>query len=363
MTTVARGMTAVRKVRPLPLTTRPTVSIVVPCYNYRDFLPEAVSSALNQPGVDLEVIVADNGSTDDSLDVARRLAAADPRIRIHTRPDNINYIENFNDGLDLATGKYAQILNADDMLTPGSVTRAVAVMENRPDVVFTYGGCPTFDGAVPKLRTETRSWSIHDGMTWARSLYRSGKNIIRQPEVLMRTSVLRDSGGFNADYPVATDLLLWLRAAARGNVARINGPDQALFRIHGSNMHLRFAAEGWLTDLRGRQAVYDVLTELDPFIPIDDDDVLASRRALAAKAVQYACAAMDSRDPDQRRLGGEYARYAYEIWPGVVETTPWRGVELRTIGGVPRWWSVVSERKRKLRSRVGGAVNSQLRRW
>jgi glycosyltransferase involved in cell wall biosynthesis len=339
------------------------VSIVVPCYNYRDFLPDAVASALDQPGVDIEVIIADNGSTDDSLEVARRLAAADPRIRVHTRPDNINYIENFNDGLDLATGDYAQILNADDMLTPGSVTRAVAVMENHRNVVFTYGACPAFEGAVPKLRTAVRSWSIYDGVDWARSLYRSGQNIIRQPEVLMRTSILRESGGFNPDHPVATDLLLWLRAAVRGDVARINGPDQALFRIHGNNMHLRFAAEGWLTDLKGRQAVYDVLTELDPLIPIDADDVLASRRALAGMSARYSCAAYDSRDGAQRRLGGEYARYAYEIWPGIVETATWRGVELRTIGSIPRWWAIVADSRRRIRSRFGGAVNRRLRRW
>jgi glycosyltransferase involved in cell wall biosynthesis len=360
---MAQAKAVPRRLKPQPLKTRPTVSIVVPCYNYRDFLWDAVSSALNQPGVDLEVIIADNGSTDDSLDVARRLAADDPRIRIHTQPENINYLENFNVGLDLATGKYAQVLNADDMLTPGSLTRAVTVMENRPDVVFTYGGCPTFNGTMPKLRSGVRSWSIYDGTEWTRALYRSGKNMIRQPEVLMRTSTLRESGGFNADFPVAPDLLLWLRAAVRGNVARINGPDQALYRIHGSNMHLRFASDGWLPDLKGRQAVYDVLTELDPFISINTDDVLASRRALASRATRYARAALDSQDFTQQRLGDAYARYAREVWPEIVETPSWHRLELRTAGSVPRWWTIVSDRKRKLCTRVGGTVNGHLRRW
>jgi glycosyltransferase involved in cell wall biosynthesis len=352
-----------RQVRPQPLSTRPTVSIVVPCYNYRDFLPEAVSSALNQPGVDLEVIVADNASTDDSLDVARRLAAEDPRIRIHTQSKNINYIDNFNDGLEMAIGKYAQILSADDMLTPGSVTRAVTVMENRPDVVFTYGGCPTFDGSIPKLRSAVRSWSIYDGTDWTRALYRSGKNIIRQPEVLMRTAALRDSGGFNPDLPVAPDLLLWLRAAARGNVARINGADQALFRIHGSNMHMRFASEGWLPDLRGRQAVYDILPQLDPFAPVTPDDVAASHRALANRAAKYARAALVSRDVAQRRLGDGYVRYAEEVWPPIVHTWSWKSLVSRCDGAAPSWWAPLDEGRRNLRSTVGGAVNRHLRRW
>lgn len=356
-------MAPVQRVRPQPLTTRPKVSIVVPCYNYRDFLPDAVMSALDQPEVDLEVIIADNGSTDDSLDVARRLADTDPRIRIHTQPENINYLENFNAGLDLATGDYTQILNADDMLTPGSITRAVTVMENHRDVVFTYGDCPTFNDKPPKLRSSVRSWSIYSGPSWSRVMYRSGKNIIRQPEVLMRTAVLRESGGFNAAFPVAPDLLLWLRAATRGNVARIDGADQALYRIHGSNMHLRLATQGWLPHLKGRQAVYDVLPELEPSVPVSRDDRVASRRALAAFATRYARAELDSRDAAKRQLGVEYARYAKEVWPPIVGSRSWDGLEARCRAEVGPWWAPLAEGKRKLRTTVGGAVNRHVRRW
>lgn len=356
-------MAPAQKVWPQPLTTRPTVSIVVPCYNYRDFLPDAVSSAQNQPGVDLEVIIADNGSTDDSLDVARRLADGDPRIRIHTQPENINYLENFNAGLDLATGDYTQILNADDMLTPGSITRAVTVMENHPDVVFTYGDCPTFSDKPPKLRSSVQSWSIYPGPSWSRVLYRSGKNIIRQPEVLMRTATLRESGGFNVGFPVAPDLLLWLRAASRGNVARIDGADQALYRIHGSNMHLRLATQGWLPHLKGRQAVYDVLLELEPSITVSKDDRVASRRALASFATRYARTELQSRDSAKRQLGVEYARYAKEVWPPIVQTRSWDGLEARCSASDGPWWAPLADGKRKLRSTVGGVVNRHMRRW
>ena len=111
-------------VDPIPLRTRPRASVIVPCYNYGRFLPDAVAGALDQPGVDIEVIIADNGSTDDSLAVAERLAAADSRIRIHRRPHNIDYLENFNAGLALATGAYVQVLCADDLLAPGAISRA-----------------------------------------------------------------------------------------------------------------------------------------------------------------------------------------------------------------------------------------------
>ncbi len=68
--------------RPRPLSTRPTVSVVVPCYRYGHFLPAAVASVLDQDGVDVDVIVVDDASTDGSADVARGLAAADGRVRV-----------------------------------------------------------------------------------------------------------------------------------------------------------------------------------------------------------------------------------------------------------------------------------------
>jgi len=353
----------VEKVKPLPLTTRPKVSIVVPCYNYERYLAAAVTSALCQPKVEIEVIVADNGSTDNSLEVAEKLAATDDRIRIHTQVRNVDYIRNFNDGLEMATGQYAQILNADDMLTPGSITRAVALMENRPDVGFTYGSCPTFNENPPKLRTALRSWSIWDGHEWARRRYRSGSNVIRHPEALMRSSTLRAAGGYNANYPVAPDMLLWLQAAVRGNVGRVNGPDQGLFRVHGANMHLDLATEGWLTDLKGRQAVFEGLVELNLLTPVGSDDVAASRRALALRAARYASSAFDSRDSGQRKHGLAYAEFARDIWPAIEDTRRWHGVTLRKEGALPRWRSDISRVQRNLRSNVGGALNRHLRRW
>ena len=68
--------------RPVPLRHPVGVSVVVPCYNYGHFLPEAVASALAQEGVDVEVIVVDDASTDGSAAVAWRLASEDPRISV-----------------------------------------------------------------------------------------------------------------------------------------------------------------------------------------------------------------------------------------------------------------------------------------
>src|SRR5829696_4653329 len=92
--------------RPRPLSTRPRVSVVVPCYRYGQFLPGAVASALDQDGVDVEVIVVDDASGDGSADVARGLASRDSRVRVRAHATNAGHIATYNEGLALATGDY-----------------------------------------------------------------------------------------------------------------------------------------------------------------------------------------------------------------------------------------------------------------
>ncbi len=108
--------------------TRPTVSVVIPCYNYGRYLPECVASVTAQPGVELEIIIVDDASTDGSQDVARALAAADPRIRLLLHAENARHIITYNDGLALATGDYVVLLSADDLLAPGSLARSTSLM-------------------------------------------------------------------------------------------------------------------------------------------------------------------------------------------------------------------------------------------
>lgn len=330
------------KVKPARLQTRPKVSIVVTCYNYGDYLEDAVTSALDQSGVDLEVVVADNGSTDQSLEIAQKMASADSRVQIHTQPENIHPLVNFNQGLAMTTGDYVQVLCADDVLTTDSITRAVTVMEARPDVVFTYGNCPPFEGHPPQFRpAAVTSWTVWDGKEWVRSRYRAGINPFFHPEVLMRSTTMREVGGYNPDFRLTADMLLWLQAAACGNVARINGPDQAFYRKHGTNLHKQINGTGWMRDFESRQAVFEALPELSPSAGVRSEDIDAARRALALDAAKYAIMALSDPDPDTRRLGVDYADYAATTWPAITQTLRWRTIKSaieRDSRLGPRFW-------------------------
>ncbi|WP_122816523.1 glycosyltransferase family 2 protein [Nocardioides pantholopis] len=329
--------------RPRPLRTRPTVSVVVPCYRYGHYLPAAVASALDQPGVDVEVIVVDDASPDDSAAVAHALAAADPRVRVLVHEENRGHIRTYNDGLALARGEYVALLSADDLLTPGSLTRAVALMEAHPEVGLTYGYPETFRDEPPAAAPAREHWTVWDGEEWLARVCGRGRNIIVNPEALMRTSVLRRIGGYDPAHPHAADMQLWMRAAAIAKVGRVNGPAQACYRDHGANMHhTQFA--GAFLDLRESRRVFEQFFEelaAQPAQPAQPGLAPArvtalrerARSALAREALYLAANAHRlgaSADPSPVDL----AAFAVTCWPPVVGTRSWQVNERRARRGL-----------------------------
>ncbi|GAB2760464.1 glycosyltransferase [Sinomonas soli] len=222
-----------------PLKGRPLVSVVVPCYNYGRYLPDAVGSVLDQPDVDVEVIIVDDASTDDSADVAEELAG-DPRVTLIKHEANLGHIATYNDGLSRVTGDLVVLLSADDLLVPGSLARAAALFEAYPEVGLVYGGVAEF-ADVPQQGAQDScsksSWTVWRGHEWLRIACLRGRNFILSPEVVVRSSALRMVGLYNAKLPHSGDLEYWLRVSEWWHIGRINGAQQALYRIHPQSMH------------------------------------------------------------------------------------------------------------------------------
>src|SRR4051794_4607901 len=116
------------------------VDVVIPCYNYGRFLRDCVASVLGQAGVDVRVLVIDDCSKDDTPAVGAVLAAADARVEFRRHAVNRGHIATYNEGLlEWAAGDYALLLSADDLLIPGALARAAALMDAHPEVGMTYG--------------------------------------------------------------------------------------------------------------------------------------------------------------------------------------------------------------------------------
>jgi glycosyltransferase involved in cell wall biosynthesis len=342
------------------------VAVVIPCYNYGHFLPTCVGSVTDQPDVEVDVMIVDDASPDGSVEVAHRLAAADRRVRVLAQPVNQGHIATYNRGLAEVDSDHVLLLSADDLLAPGALARAAALFDEFPEVGLVHGFAPTFrSDPPPPARTVTRSWSVWGGPEWLDIVCRRGSNPIYTAEAIMRTSTMRELKGYDPELPHAADFLLWLRAAAIGSVGRVNGVDQAYYRIHGANMHVQQFG-GALRDLTERHRAFEiVLTEYGQQL-----DVVRLRRtadaAVAREALVMACQWYESpegRPPDDDgdlNIAGQLAAFAERISPDVPSTPYYRAY----LGHVARARSGRTSRPGPLRTLgARGVASLRWRRW
>lgn len=315
---------------------RPAVTVVVTAYNYGRYLRECAESVLTQRDVDARLVIADDCSTDDTPLLTANLAAADPRVTVIRNDPNRGQLPSVNSALEDVQTEYVVKLDADDLLAPGALARATALLEARSDLSFVYGRPHHFSGAVPALSdTGTRSWTIWSGGDWLAARCKSGSNVISQPEVVMRTSLLRAAGWFRTDLEHTFDMHMWLTLATMGNVGRINGPAQGLYRVHSASMQRTIHA-GIMVDLEGRRDAIEAALTTDRLTPPDADRLRAvALRSLAIAALDRACRAYD-RANAEFDLVDQLARFATETYPEARNLREWRGLGRRRSVGRDR---------------------------
>lgn len=315
---------------------RPSVTVVVTSYNYARFLPDCTGSVLAQLDVDVELLVIDDCSSDDTPRVSDALVASDPRVSVIRHDANRGHIPSVNEGFDRVETEYVVKLDADDLLAPGALARATALLEAHPNVGFVYGRPQHFSGAVPKaIERSTRSWTIWTGQDWVARRCRRGWNVISQPEVVMRTSVMREAGPVAGELPHTSDLHMWIKLASLGDVGRINGPVQGYYREHELSMQRTIHA-ALLLDYRGRRDAFAAAfaahaSELRGVGELDR----TARRGIAAAALDRACRAYDRGKTDSVSVE-DLVTFAVETCPAAQELPEWAALERRRAVGADR---------------------------
>ncbi|MEI7592767.1 MAG: glycosyltransferase family A protein [Actinomycetes bacterium] len=352
-----------RHLRPVPLASRPTVSVLVPCYNYGHFLPDAVGSVLDQHGVDVDVLIIDDASADGSAEIAVRLAEQDSRVKVICHQKNQGHIATYNEGLFALQGDYSVLLDADDMLTPGSLARSTALMEHNQSVGMVYGFPLSFAGEPPMPVTKVRNWTVWQGDEWIQRVCRRGTFCVMTPEVVMRTSLQRDIGGYDPELPVTGDNEMWLRAAGSAEIGRVNGASQAWYRVHDENMHLT-TYSGLMVDITERHKAF-ASSLMGPKCALDNGEMLyrTACRAMAIEALAHADRFIhDSGDVDQAE---QFVSFARAIYPDASGLRQWNRVSKslaataanrrpRRIASLRAGWSEVTNRVRWRRWRWSG---------
>jgi peptidoglycan/LPS O-acetylase OafA/YrhL len=324
-----RGPTA----RPPEPRRRPSVSVVIPCYNYGRYLDTCVRSVLDQDGVDVRVLIIDDASSDDSALVAARLAAEDERVEVRAHSANHGHIATYNEGLlEWADGDYSVLISADDLLTPGSLARATDVLEANPGVGFVYGRAAYWrdDEPLPAARVQPKGTTVWRGLEWLQIVCGLAHTPVTSPEVVVRTALQKQIGGYLHELPHTGDAEMWMRFAAHSDVAYVKGADQAYYRMHATNMTTERVP---IVDLRQRKAAYDALfAARGDRIP--DADRLAGRvhRAMAKEALWRACRAYERRRMDTTPID-ELTAFARSAYPRVHRLPEYWGLRWRQMVG------------------------------
>jgi glycosyltransferase involved in cell wall biosynthesis len=180
-------------------------SVITVTFNSREYLEETITSVLAQDYGDLEYILIDGGSTDGTLDIIRRYAATDGRVRWISEPDN-GISDAFNKGIRLAQGEIVGIINSDDTFAPGAFSSVAAAFVADPDCDVVHGDMVRFQGATPLFRLKP---APVDQRIWY-------DMPVNHPATFVRRLAYDKVGLFDTQLRVAMDYELMLRLYRAG---------------------------------------------------------------------------------------------------------------------------------------------------
>lgn len=199
---------------------RPLVSIVMPTRNHGHFIRESIDSVLSQSYDNVELLVMDGASTDDTVEI---LKSYGDRIRWISEPDK-GQTDAINKGMEQLSGEILAYLNSDDILLPGALETAVAYFNDHPECDMVYGNADYIDvdGAITGVyNTANYSFErlMHDCC-------------VCQPAAFWRRRIAQRIGPFDTSMQTAMDYEYWLRMATSGAIIYHIDDKLAQSRLH-----------------------------------------------------------------------------------------------------------------------------------
>ncbi len=219
-------------------TTKGLVSIVVPVYNHEQYVLQCIESILAQDYPAVELIVINDGSTDNSDSIINSYLEAHPGAFHYVCKTNEGLVKTLNHGLAMANGEFFCELASDDLLMPGSISRRVAYLRSHPEVDAVFADNILLKDNAP---TGDRFYGGYKSGTGFSSSRHTIKDLLTKkaryhiPTGMFRTAHFRDFGGFGPDFHFFEDISIRYLYPL---VARIEFMDEPVmyYRIHDANV-------------------------------------------------------------------------------------------------------------------------------
>ena len=212
------------------------MSIGIPAYNNADYIGETIESILAQSYENLELVIVDDNSTDNTYEVISAYEEKDRRVRVYKNETNLGMSGNWNRCLELTRGEYLKLVCADDLLSKDMVAREIAVLEEHPEVVMVSS-----DTRLVDLNGNYRGWYKRykkRGLVDGREVIRKGffsQDLFGAPQAnTFRRTAFEQIGGFSSEFHYIVDYDFFVNVAKLGKIYIIHEPLN-YFRVRGDS--------------------------------------------------------------------------------------------------------------------------------
>ncbi len=227
----------------------PLVSVCIPAYNAASTIERTIASVVAQGVSDVEIVVSDNASVDDTVAIAER--SGHPFVRVIRQPRNLGMVRNYEAVLAASRGTYVKLLCADDTLYPGGLAREVAALSAAPASVVVAVARRDVSvagrGRLPRAPILRRGDRLETGPALQRRIITTGRNLLGEGQaVLVRGDVMRSAAARGLGDPYVVDLSLWFHVLTAGDAIHLPS-------VHGSFSVSRTSQSWHLRRVQTRQ--------------------------------------------------------------------------------------------------------------
>jgi glycosyltransferase involved in cell wall biosynthesis len=213
----------------------PSVSVIIPTHNRASMVKEAIQSVLSQTYKDFELIVVDDGSTDNTHELVTSLS--DKVVYVY-QPNNGRSSAR-NHGIRLARGKYIAFLDSDDLFLPTKLQKQVSLMEKNNDYLLSHTSYQHINAEgdyIGEVKSGTFSGNVYPKII--------RRCVIATPTVMVRSEALSEDTSFNETISIGEDAILWIQLARKSKILGINEP---LTKVRISGISAAFDLQAQIT--------------------------------------------------------------------------------------------------------------------
>ena len=215
----------------------PKVSVLMPSYNYARFLPISINSVLSQSYSNLELIITDDCSTDESREIVEHWRKLDDRVVPVLHHVNQGLARARNSGLTVCSGEFVALCDADDVWNPGKLEAQMSCFERQPQLGVVHSDSSIIDGAG-NLTGQRFSTLLHcKGQKTSGDLFEMlcERNFLCVPTVILRREAIDYAGGFEENLRSLEDWVCWAKVSRKYLFHYIPEP-LVQYRIHGAGL-------------------------------------------------------------------------------------------------------------------------------